>query len=328
MNNIVYYHTAPFKIKKLTTTLKNLHDEYVRVKFLYCGICGGDYSVYLGRKNKYPVSLGHEWVAKIIQVGNSVKNFTENMYVVSDFNYRCGECYYCKNNNSHLCKDNDLNKFTNRGFALCADIHYSYLYTIPSIDWLPRACLVEPLSCVLHIFEQFEVTDSEPILLCGGGSIGMLICFYLTRIKNHKRIYILENNIERLNKILKCFPVTEYSDKLNIQFNTAIDCTNSVEGLKVALDIINYGANICIMSHLYGLDTAFVYECICKKELRPVFPLRNGKKNNMNTAIDLIIHYWQQSDDCMLQIYNNIHTAFEEKSNSNCNKQIVSLFNN
>ena len=78
---------------------------------------------------------------------------------------------------------------------------------------------------------------------------------------------------------------------------------------------------------IYGLDTAFVYEYICKKELHPVFPLRNGEKKNMNTAIDLISHYWQQSDDCMLQIYDDIQTAFNEKSNSNCNKQIVSLCN-
>lgn len=96
MNNTVYYHTAPFKIEKKATTLESLRDEYVRVKFLYCGICGGDYSVYLGRRHKYPVSLGHEWVAKVIQVGKNVKDITENMCVVSDFNYRCGECNYCK----------------------------------------------------------------------------------------------------------------------------------------------------------------------------------------------------------------------------------------
>ena len=81
------------------------------------------------------------------------------------------------------------------------------------------------------------------------------------------------------------------------------------------------------MSHLYGLDTSFVYEHICKKELHPVFPLRNGEKKNMNTDIDLISHYWQQSDDCMLQIYDDIQTAFDGKANSNCNKQIISFCN-
>ncbi len=327
MNNTVYYHTAPFKIEKKATTLESLRDEYVRVKFLYCGICGGDYSVYLGRRHKYPVSLGHEWVAKVIQVGKNVKDITENMCVVSDFNYRCGECNYCKNGNSHLCIDNDIERFTNRGFALYADIHYNYLYSIPYMNWLPRACLIEPLSCVLHIFEQFLVDDSEPLLLCGVGSIGMLICFYLTRVKDHKRIYILDHNTERLNKVLECFPVRKYSNSLNIRFNTAIDCTNSIEGLKFALNIINCGGKICIMSHLYGLDTSFVYEHICKKELHPVFPLRNGEKKNMNTAIDLISHYWQQSDDCMLQIYDDIQTAFDGKANSNCNKQIISFCN-
>ena len=51
------------------------------------------------------------------------------------------------------------------------------------------------------------------------------------------------------------------------------------------------------------------------------------KKKNMNTAIDLISHYWQQSDDCMLQIYDDIQTAFDGKANSNCNKQIISFCN-
>ena len=77
------------------------------------------------------------------------------------------------------------------------------------------------------------------------------------------------------------------------------------------------------MSHLYGLETSFVYEQICKKELHCYFPLRNGEKNNMLLAAKYIKEFWKDEYDEMLSIYNNIDMAFREKSSNSFCKQII-----
>lgn len=323
--NIVYYHTAPYSIKKVYTEFEELPKDYVRVRIQYCGICGGDYSYYIGRRTDYPVSLGHEWVGKIIEVGCNVKNFSLGMSVVTDFNYRCGECEYCRSKRSHLCMKNNIQHFSNRGFAQYADVHYHYLYAIPEIKWMPRACLIEPLSCVIHALQNFNIDFSKPVLLCGGGSIGMLICFYLTRRMSYQNIYVAEKNQSRLEMLIEQFGVKRYDANSHLCFDIVIDCTNDSDGLSTALSLTNVGGNICIISHLYGESTSFIYENICKKELHAFFPLRNGDVSNIITAIDLIRDLWCPDDDRMIEVYSDVESAFSNKNRSQFNKQVILL---
>ena len=79
------------------------------------------------------------------------------------------------------------------------------------------------------------------------------------------------------------------------------------------------------MSHLYGTDTSFVYETLCKKELHAVFPLRNGNVSNVTTAIDLISRNWQPTFNSLIRVYSDINQAFSEKDKTPYNKQVVQI---
>lgn len=323
--NTVYYHTAPYKIEQSMLPLSAPESEYILVQYLFCGICGGDYSAYCGRRIDYPVSLGHEFVAVIVELGINCMEFSVGDFVISDFNYRCNECKYCKNGMSHLCVHNNIQKFSNRGFANFATIHKNYLYKIPLFDFLPKACLIEPLSCVIHACEKISFSTESTIVINGGGSIGMLFAFYLTRILNCTHVQIIEKNGMRLNKILWHFPVTDYQYNDSDYPDLVIECSNSIEGMYTALDICGMGGSLCIMSHLYGLNTSFIYETICKKELQVSFPLRNGERRNIESAIYYIDNYWSESDNNMLGIFNNVEEAFSHKTSTIYNKQIIKL---
>ncbi len=325
INNIVYYHTAPGMIVKHCEKLSSPPPDYVTIKLLYCGICGGDYSSYLGRRKKYPISLGHELVGKIVSIGDNVQELFINDYVITDFNYRCNECKYCLENKTHLCIKNDIGLFSNRGFASYANIHKKYLYTINNLNNIKRACLIEPLSCVIHAINNFSIEKISPILICGVGSIGMLACFYLNRILKYSEIYIKETNPIRLQNIISHFSVNELTIDEQESFTSVIECTNSIQGLSSALDLVTKGGNICIMSHLYGLDTSLVYETICKKEIIPIFPLRNGNPNNIIEANKLIQKFWTEYDDEMIETFDDINIAFKNKDINDKNKQIISF---
>lgn len=276
----------------------------------------------MGRRTKYPISLGHEFVAEVICTGKKVKNFSNGDLVVSDLNFRCGKCEYCKTHKSHLCIDNDIQKFTNRGFALYANIHYSYLLKINEIKNIPTACFIEPLSCVIHAANMINRKQYNNILINGGGSIGTLFCLYLSRV--HKlNVFVKEPNKAKLDKLVFCYGVKPYIP--NVRYDIIIECSNSPEGMQEALDMANRGDELCVMSHLYGIDTSFIYETICKKELNVTFPLRNGEKENLATAYHIIKNQWKPTDDCLFKIYNNIEDAFSDKASSEYNKQIINV---
>lgn len=321
MDNITYILKAPYTFQKEETVLHEPEEDYVMVKFLYCGVCGSDYSKYIGRRNEYPLSLGHEFIGQVISIGNNVDEIAENDFVVSDLNYRCNNCKFCNNQKSHLCSQNGIGKFSNRAFSKYANIHKSYLYKIPQFTFLPKACLVEPLSCVLHACENIQISSDCAILINGCGSIGMLFAFYLKKILRHENIKILEPNKQRNRNIQKYFNLSSYEQRDT--FDIIIECSNNTDGLNHALQLSECGKTICIMSHLYGMDTSFVYEIMCKKELRSIFPLRNGSPKNIYLAISYLTSFWREEYNNMLGIYDNLIDAFASKANDGYNKQIV-----
>ena len=69
LDNIVSYLVAPHKFVNFNTLLPDeIPTDYVRVKFLFCGICGGDYSRYLGYRKEYPYLLGMNLSHKYLNI--------------------------------------------------------------------------------------------------------------------------------------------------------------------------------------------------------------------------------------------------------------------
>lgn len=301
----------------------------VLLQINYCGICGGDYSCYLGRRKEYPKSLGHEFVGTVIMTGKGVDTFKPGDFVISDLNYRCGKCSYCVSGNTHLCLHNNDELFSNRAFFRYMIIDMSYLCPIQiQPPLLYRAALIEPLSCAIHACSQFGDCRGK-ILINGCGSIGTLLAFHLTHgvANGDYNIFLYDTNIYRKQTLARLLGV-RYVDTLTEEsFDGIYECTNSVSGVKNALMGIKRGGTFCCISHLYGEETSFIYEEICKKELKPIFPLRNGNPGNLLTAIYTIEKHWGADLDQLLGIYlfNEIPVVFKGKNQLASNKQIISI---
>lgn len=327
MKNRIYYCVEKGRFdEKIIELPDSLQSDYVLVKYIYCGICGGDYSTYIGRRISYPVSLGHEFVAEVIRIGECVDNVRPGQFVISDFNFRCGECVYCKQYKSHLCLQNNIQKFSNRAFAEYGIVHKKYLYPLNMHLALPRACFIEPLSCVLHALDIFQPSIDVPILINGTGSIGTMMVFYLNIVLHHENIYVNDLNLLRLNNIIRCFQVKQF-DHTETPPTYIIECTNDVEGVKDILHLAPQGAHICIMSHLYGENTSFIYEEMCHKELHCCYPLRNGPVRNIYRAIDYVTKYWSNEMDTLYLVGNDINELFRTKEKNSFNKQILDIPN-
>lgn len=328
MENKVYYLIKKGTFQLTESVLNDLESNYVRVKFLYCGICGGDYSCFLGRRTSYPYSLGHEFVAKIIEVGESVTNFKVNDFVISDFNYRCGKCSYCLAGKEHLCIKNNIGYFTNRAFAEYADIHKNYIYKVNIFKKAIYATLIEPLSCVIHAYdEMLQICIPKNVLIVGLGNIGMLFAFYLKLVIKIEKVFVYDSIPEKEKRIIQLFNCIAISKDYSQKYDFIIDAANSISGTKFCFDISAFSQNYCMMSHLYGLNTSFIYETICQKEIHPLFPLRNGNSNNIYLAIKIIHEYWKSSYDKTIEIFpiSQIQQTFDNKNQLLSNKQIISI---
>lgn len=328
MENNVYYLITKGKFQLSKTDLKVLRPDYVRVQFLYCGICGGDYSCFLGRRTSYPYTLGHEFVAKVIDTGKNVDNFYKGDLVISDFNYRCQKCSYCLDGKEHLCIQNNVEYFSNRAFAEYADIHKSYLYNVNSIKNAVNCTLVEPLSCVIHAYNEIlRICSPSNVLIVGLGNIGMLFAFYLTTVIKLDKIFVHDSILEKERRIINLFGCCTINPNNPQKYDLIIDATNSIAGAQFCLNISSFSQKICMMSHLYGLDTSFIYEKICQKEIHPLFPLRNGNRDNIFLAIQIIQKYWKTKYEQTIEIFpiSKIQQVFNNKKEMTSNKQVLSI---
>ena len=66
---------------------------------------------------------------------------------------------------------------------------------------------------------------------------------------------------------------------------------------------------------------------MCQKEIKPIFPLRNGNRNNIHLATQIIHKYWHPNFDEVMEIFpiSQIQQVFDKKCSLKSNKQIISM---
>ena len=84
----------------------------------HSGICGSDIKIFQGTMPaKYPIVMGHEIVGEVIN-GDTNALIKPGTRVLVDPVIYCGNCFYCKRDDTHLCPNGVLmGREINGGFA-------------------------------------------------------------------------------------------------------------------------------------------------------------------------------------------------------------------
>lgn len=99
---VLYGQNEPFVIEELE--LEPPRDGEALVEMAGGGICHSDWSVVTGTISKpFPIVLGHEGSARVLEVGPNVTLVKPGDSVVLSFIPECGACYYCLSGRSQLC---------------------------------------------------------------------------------------------------------------------------------------------------------------------------------------------------------------------------------
>ena len=170
-------------------------DGELLVAPISAGVCGTDLETISGHGDpayvKYPASLGHEWVGRVIGQGPGVTSPAIGSRIVVTGIIPCQECFECKNGDTNRCLIYDEIGFTRPGAA--AD-----LITVPA--WLAHeikdnvsdecAVLAEPTAVVAQAFMKAIPKADSKILIIGDGTIA-LIAATMARTYKPKLIHML-----------------------------------------------------------------------------------------------------------------------------------------
>ena len=210
------------------------------VKVLGCGLCGSDIVKFVHKIAKDGTVLGHEIVAKIVEI-NSKSDFKIGDEIVTSHHIPCGECVYCKHGNVSMCKHFKSTNIRPGGFSEYVYLSEEHLLNVAQLK--PKnlsdieASFYEPLGCIVRAVKRANLLDGDEALVVGLGSIGILTAQALKAYGA---------------KVVGCDLIPERIEKLKSLGIEAIDVRNLPDEFKADAIFMTSGADKAI-------DTALKY---------------------------------------------------------------------
>lgn len=159
---------SPLVIEQLT--LQGPGPDEVLVRMVSAGVCHSDLHVIKGDlKQRMPIVLGHEGAGIVEAVGEDVTSVKPGMPVVLVWIPQCGHCFYCLNEQAHLCENGD---------PLANNIHLT-LNGQPVRHFLSTAAFAEyvvvPQSGVLALIEDIPLEQAALVSCSVATGVGAVL---------------------------------------------------------------------------------------------------------------------------------------------------------
>ena len=174
----------------------------VKVKILRTAICGTDMHIWhwdewAQRTIPVPMTVGHEFVGRIVEFGENVSGFELGQIVSGEGHVVCGRCRNCMAGRRHMCADA-------KGIGVNREGAFAEYLVLPAANiWvhdqnidLDIASIFDPFGNAVHTALQFDVLG-EDVLVVGAGPIGIMAAA-VCRHAGARHIVVSDLNDDRL----------------------------------------------------------------------------------------------------------------------------------
>jgi len=148
------------------------------LKVKRAGVCGTDLHIYewdrwASGRMKPPVTIGHEFVGEIVQVGDEVASLRMGEHVSCESHVVCGHCLACRTGAGHVCEETKiLGVDINGGFAEYVAVPAVNAWRAPRNVSLEVAAVMEPCGNAVHTAFSGALSACN-IAVSGCGPIGL-----------------------------------------------------------------------------------------------------------------------------------------------------------
>ena len=232
----------------------------VLVEVLFCGICGTDLHEYMVGPIVTPTSphpltgvtipqtLGHEFSARVVEVGPEALGVSVGDRVAIMPAIVCGKCHYCRRGLGHLCVKfacTGLSAETG-GLAQYAVLKDYQLAVLPDAVSDIEGAVTEPASVAAYGVDRAGVSGGDIVLVTGAGPIGLLSGLYANAI-GAATVVIAEPNPNRAAqaRAMDIGPVVDPTSDgfaelladltMGVGVDLTIECSGTSSGLGTAV---------------------------------------------------------------------------------------------
>ena len=158
-----------------------LAENEVLVRVKATGICGSDIPrIYQTGAHKHPLIPGHEFAGIVEEAGEAVDTKWVGQRVGVFPLIPCGNCLPCSKNQFEMCRNYSyLGSRRNGGFAEYVAVPEENLLPLPEVVSFEEAAMLEPMAVAVHAMRRVAPAVSDTVVVCGLGTIGMLLLMFL-----------------------------------------------------------------------------------------------------------------------------------------------------
>jgi threonine 3-dehydrogenase len=175
---LVKSEAAPgLDLREVPMPAVGINDVLIRVH--KTGICGTDLHIeswdpWAARNVVPPLTIGHEFVGEIVEVGSNVVDFGPGDLVSGEGHVVCGRCRHCLAGRRHLCANTiGLGVGRDGAFAEYVVLPMTNVWHHwPGVD-KEVAAIFDPFGNAVHTALAFPVLG-EDVLVSGAGPIGLM----------------------------------------------------------------------------------------------------------------------------------------------------------
>lgn len=256
------------------------NDVLIRVR--KTAICGTDMHIYnwdewAQRTIPVPMTVGHEYVGTIVEVGSNVADFKEGDRVSGEGHITCGHCRNCRAGKRHLCRNTSGVGVNRAGaFAEYVAIPASNAYPLPDDVPDDLAAILDPIGNAAHTALSFDLVG-EDVLITGAGPIG-LMSIPIAKHAGARHVVITDVNDYRLSLAEKLgasralnvskSTLPEVMDDLNMTegFDVGLEMSGNPQAFTGMLNAMNHGGKVALLG-LQPNDTAIDWSDLIFKSL-------------------------------------------------------------
>ena len=238
----------------------------VLIKVHKTAICGTDVHIYnwdpwAVEHIKPPMTIGHEYVGEIVELGENVKTWKIGQMVSGEGHIVCGRCRNCLAGNGHLCKDTV-------GVGVNRDGAFAQFLVIPQENVRPcepgvpleMYSIFDPFGNAVHTALSFDLTG-EDVLITGAGPIGIMAAAVCKHV-GARRVVITDINDTRLELAKKLGiqhtvntakeDLSAIMESLNIRegFDVGLEMSGSEIAMNTMIDHMIHGGRIALLGLL------------------------------------------------------------------------------
>lgn len=228
------------------------------VRVFRVGICGTDFSGYLGKMPffSYPRIPGHELGVEVVAVGPGVTNVKPGDRASVEPYINCQTCYSCTRGHTNCCEHHQT-------LGVHCDGGLRPLFTIPARKLhvsakltFEQLALVETLGIGLHAINRANPKPDETVLVIGAGPIGLSVIEFAKLAGS--RVVVMDLNEQRLRFAREKMGVAEtitakgtdedvkaFTEMTGGKLgNVVVDATGSARSMTAAMNYVGFAGRL------------------------------------------------------------------------------------